>query len=250
MIRLFSAGILLIALCQQIQAQTINTFWLGSFNTFQLDKKFSLHLDAQFRTGDKYSQMSTLLVRPGINYKPNDQWMFTLGYAYTANRRSLPALSGPNELEPVVGYIPEHRFWEQALYTHKLIGKNTISHRIRLEQRVLMQPSIDGDKLVTDGNTYSNRFRYWFRTMIPFNQQFPFKQGWFGSMQNEVFLNFGDKSAVNGKTFDQNRLFFGAGYRLNPAVDFEVAYINQHVIGRGDAFVNNHVAQAGVYLRL
>ena len=232
-----------------LQAQTINTTWLAAFTTTKINDKFSLHFDGQWRSGDRYSTMSTLLLRPGLNYKVNDRLILTAGYGYIANRRSF-FLSGPAD-EPitVTGYLPEHRIWQQALYTHPIVGKNTISHRFRLEQRFLMQPSIDNYKLSADGNTYANRIRYFFRSVIPLKQEFPFKKGLFAGLQNEVMLNFGDKSPVNGKVFDQNRLLLSAGYRLQPEIDVELGYLNQHVKGRADAFVNNHVIQLALYTR-
>ena len=72
----------------------------------------------------------------------------------------------------------------------------------------------------------------------------------FGAVQNELFLNFGDKSAVNGKTFDQNRAYAAVGYRFCPEFDLEAGYLNQYVTQRNDNFVNAHVLQVAAYLRL
>jgi len=248
--RLFSVFVLILALSFSVKSQSIHTSWIAAFNTIKLNDKFSIHFDAQERSGDRFSTMATLLLRPGLNYKLNDQWTVTAGYGYIANRRSF-WLTGPAD-EPinVTGYLPEHRIWQQALFTHPVIGKNTISHRFRLEQRFLMQPSINNYKLSADGNTYANRFRYFFRSVIPFKQEFPFKSGWFAGLQNEIMINLGDKSAVNGKLFDQNRFYVSAGYRLKPAIDLEIGYLNQYVDGRGSAFTNNHVVQLAVYTRL
>ncbi|KYP15510.1 DUF2490 domain-containing protein [Flavihumibacter sp. CACIAM 22H1] len=201
MLRLSTTLLLLFVLSNPITAQSTNSLWFALMNTTKLSDKFSLHVDIQERSGNHFSTMATLLVRPGINYKLTDQWLLTAGYAYISNRRTL-VVTGPAD-EPInlTGYIPEHRIWQQALFTHPVIGKNTVSHRFRLEQRFLMQPSINDYKLSANGNSYANRFRYFFRSVIPFQQEFPFKTGWFAGVQNEVMVNFGDKSPVNGKFF-------------------------------------------------
>lgn len=249
MMHSYTLMLLLLVSSFLVQAQTINTGWLAAFTTTKINKKFSIHFDAQWRSGDRHSTMSTLLLRPGLNFHVNNRLILSSGYGYIANRRSF-ILTGPAD-EPitVTGYLPEHRIWQQALYTHPVIGKNTITHRFRLEQRFLMQPSIENYKLSADGNTYANRFRYFFRSVLPLNQEFPFKKGWFAGLQNEVMFNFGDKTPVNGKIFDQNRLLLSAGYRIQPEIDLELAYLNQHVKGRANAFVNNHVIQLAVYTR-
>lgn len=250
MSRIVLSIIFLVCLFYQGSAQTTHTSWFAFMNTVKLNKKFSTHLDVQERSGDRFSKMASFIARPGINYKVNDQWLLTAGYAYISNRRTIRFTNPDNEPVTVTGYVPEHRIWEQVLLTHRIVGKNTISHRFRLEQRFLLTPALENEKLSADGNTYANRFRYFFRSVIPLKQEFPFNDGWFAGIQNEIMVNFGDKSPVNGKFFDQNRLYLSAGYRLKPAIDLEIGYLNQYADGRGQAFTNNHVAQLAVYTRL
>ena len=72
----------------------------------------------------------------------------------------------------------------------------------------------------------------------------------FVALQNEVFVNFGNTSTVNGKFFDQNRVYLATGFRLSPKADLEIGYMNQYVNGRGSQFTNNHILQLASYLRL
>lgn len=209
-------------------------------NTTKINKNFSFYADAQIRSTNHWTSVASTILRPGLHFHPHKDWVFTAGYGYITHRRSLSGVSG---------LIPEHRIWQQAMFTHKTVGSNTITHRLRMEERILMQPSLEEGKLKADGNTYSSRLRYFFRTVIPIHQQFPFKKGIFCGLQNELMFNVGDKSAVNGKDFDQNRLMVSAGYRLHPELDLELGYLNQYVVGRGDNFTNNHVVQLGIYTR-
>ena len=72
----------------------------------------------------------------------------------------------------------------------------------------------------------------------------------FSALQNEVFLNVGDKSAVNGKVFDQNRFYLALGYRLSAEFDIEAGYLNQYVSGSNDNLSRAHILQLATYVRL
>lgn len=222
-----------------INAQTQFSGWLGSFNTIKTSPKTSIHLDVQFRSTDDIKQLQTSLFRTGLNYHLNKRVILTAGYAYIRNKKVVG-----NQF----GYTPEHRLWEQAIVNHKL-KPVLVSHRFRLEQRFISRSVIEGNQ-IEDGPRYANRFRYFIRNILPLKKQETFTKGVFAALQNEVFLNFGDKSDVNGKTFDQNRLYLAGGYRLSAKADLELGYMNQYVNGRGSQFTNNHIIQLAGYLRL
>ncbi len=59
---------------------------------------------------------------------------------------------------------------------------------------------------------------------------------------NELFIGFGENVAVN--IFDQNRIAFLAGYRLNKSIRVEAGYLNQilqfgRTIDSKNVFQNN-----------
>ena len=83
-----------------------------------------------------------------------------------------------------------------------------------------------------------------------FNNKKAFTKGVFAALQNEIFVNMGNTANVNGKFFDQNRLYLALGYRLRSAFDLEAGYLNQYISGRNKTFTNNHVLQVAGYLRL
>lgn len=223
-----------------VSAQSQFSGWGASFNTIKLDKKFSVHADMQWRSTDEWKQMQTLLLRPGLNFHANKNLVITAGYAYISNRNRAGSLSA---------YIPEHRIWQQVIYNHKI---KTISaaHRFRLEQRLLAQTAIVSNELQKTGTVTSHRFRYFTRNTLPFQNAASFDRGWFGALQNEVFVNIANNDRVNGKFFDQNRLYLAIGYRLSRSFDLEAGYMNQYVSGSGDRFANNHITQLATYLRL
>ena len=220
-------------------AQVQFSGWLASFNTFALGKKFSLHFDGQLRSTDQWRDVQTILLRPGLNFHLSKKVVLTTGYAFIAGRRTVGAVSS---------LLPEHRVWQQAIVNHK-IKTVAVTHRLRFEERFLSKAKVVGDDLETDGFNQAFRLRYFLRNILPFNGKADFKQGWFAAVQDEVFLNTGNKAAVNGKTFDQNRLYGAIGYRFASKIDVETGYVNQY-INTAASFTNNHIVQLAVYKRL
>jgi hypothetical protein len=217
------------------------TGWLASFNSFKVGKKTSIHFDAQFRSTNEFKQTQTLLFRPGFNFHLTKKWTLTAGYAIIFNRAFV---GNANDL------VPEHRIWEQAVYNHKWKQVN-ISHRLRLEHRFIGKTRVSpGNDIEIPGYMSSHRVRYFIRNVLPLKKQAVFSKGLFAALQNEVFINFINIGNANGETFDQNRLYIAAGYRLGPKADLELGYMNQYVNRRGSAFTNNHVVQVAGYLRL
>ncbi|MGH8563360.1 MAG: DUF2490 domain-containing protein [Gammaproteobacteria bacterium] len=212
-------------------AETIeqHSGWAGWFNSVRLNEHWGLFTDAQVRSGDDLEEVQNVLLRPGVTYFHDEQNNFTLGYAWVAT------LNNPGD------NLVEHRIWQQYVHTQSW-QRAALTHRFRFEQR-FVEPASGGDRL------FSQRARYMFRSVIPLKTHDPsFKSGPFLALQNEIFLNVQHKENVNGKLFDQNRAFLGAGYRLSPEYDLEVAYINQYVDGRARNTMN-HIVQLGLYSR-
>lgn len=221
------------------KAQVQFSGWLASFNTFKLNNRLSLHFDAQLRSTDQLQQVSAILLRPGLNFHLNKTWMFTAGYLLNLNRRNQGGLS---EL------LGEHRLWQQALANQK-INKIALAHRLRFEERFIPRSSVTGNELETNGYDQAFRLRYFVRSIFPLTAGPTFSEGPFFALQNEVFLHTGNKTAVNGKAFDQNRLYGAIGYRLRGKLDIEAGYLNQYINTRS-SFINNHLVQLALYKRL
>jgi hypothetical protein len=124
---------------------------------------------------------------------------------------------------------------------------------MRLEQRHLPRPRVEDNSLIADGYLQASRVRYFTRGLIPVGQAGKtgvFNKGYFAAFQNEVFVNMGDASAVNGKVFDQNRAYLAAGYRSSKQFDIELGYMNQYISTADGGSQNNHILQFATYLRL
>lgn len=214
--------------------------WLAVNNMFKVNSKFSLHLDLQARTTNDFEHLNTFIFRPAVNWHFRKNMIATAGYGFISHRRTVGDVSG---------YSPEHRIWEQLIINHNLEFV-AMQHRFRLEQRFIGNFRLQGNEIKNEGNRYANRIRYFNRSVIPFNGSKPFKRGIFGVVQDEVFLNIGNNSAVNGKSFDQNRLYLALGYRFSPKFDIDAGYMNQYVAGANKTFNNGHILQLATYLRL
>jgi hypothetical protein len=213
--------------------------WLASFNTIKTGKKTSVHFDAQLRSSDELEKVQTILLRPGLNYHIASNKIATLGYALIKNRI---VLRNFDEL------VAEHRIWEQFIYTHKIKSVG-ITHRFRMEQRFIKKLTQEPTDFIYRDDIFAQRLRYFVRAIIPMTSRKPFTRGPFISVQNELFLNITNKSALNDHVFDQNRLMAGIGFRFVPQVDFELGFLQQKIKGKTSNTVNQ-VCQIASYLRL
>lgn len=230
--------IIFVVICQKTNAQNDrvndfnNTNWLQTFNTFKLNKKWSLHLEYQWRrtNGLKYWQQS--LLRIGANYKLNENITAHAGYAWveTFPYGDYPIASN--------GTFPEHRLYEQLTFRQP-VNKFIFSHRLRIEQRWLgrVKPGTAANREI-EGWNFLHRFRYQFRTQYTFWAKKD-KQV-YGAAANEIFIGAGKKLGIN--IFDQNRIFLLVGLKVNKKLSLEGGYFNQ-TLQQGRRVNNNSIIQ-------
>jgi hypothetical protein len=212
--------LLLISLISSAQNDRVNDYnntnWFQTLNTVKLNKQWSLHLEYQWRRTDglKYWQQS--LLRIGANYKLNDNVTLHAGYAW--------AETFPYGDHPIAasGTFPEHRLYEQ-LNLRQPLGKLTLTHRFRIEQRWLGRVvNTNGQREVEEWN-FLHRFRYQFRATHPLSKRTT--QQPYLVAADELFIGAGKNVGVN--IFDQNRIFLLFGYKFNDKLSLEAGYFNQ-----------------------
>jgi hypothetical protein len=201
--------------------------WVATNITWNLNKKFSLHTEYQWRRDNFVTDPQQNLYRMGVNYVVNPNLTVRLGYAYidTYNYGDIP-------LQAAGRTFPEHRTYQMATLTSK-IGRMDISHRFMLEQRWVGRFTNAASEKPNE-TVYGNRLRYMFRMQHPLakntSKGFPY-----AAMYDEILIGFG--SNVNANVFDQNRFGAVLGYRFNPSVRIEGGFFSQIVqLGR---YVNN-----------
>lgn len=208
--------------------------WGAVFHTQRFSKHLGISFDAQFRSADQFAFLRNVLLRPSANYYWGKNKMAALGYAYIATN-GRDALGEPT-------FRPESRIWEQFILNQKIGKSITLQHRFRLEQRFL------GNTTLRNDHFFSQRLRYFARSVIPFGKDSVFTQGPFIAIQNEFFINLQNKDKVNGHLFDQNRAYVALGYRLSKKIDAEAGYLNQYINNRNTHTINN-ILQIAFYTR-
>jgi len=217
-------------------AQRISTVnangWYNYFGDHAVSERWGVHLEGQWRRHDVITKWQQLLLRPGVNFSPNKNVMFTAGYAFVDTY--------PYGDFPVTHRFPEHRIFEQVILKHEL-GKLGLQHRYRLEQRYLGQKINPSDSRI-DLWRYENRFRYMMRMNIPLGDE---KKLYLG-VYDEIMVNFGNNVASN--LFDQNRAYAALGYSLGKNTKLEIGYLLQTLQQRSGRVIEyNNTFQLSIF---
>lgn len=172
--------------------------WLIYFGNKQINSKWNLHHEVQYRNYNAIGDLEQLLLRTGLGYNLTESTNVLLGYGYILSENYFGDSDDTFQ-------VNEHRIYQQLITKQKF--KNiSVQHRYRFEQRFVE----DDFKL---------RFRYFLNVNVPLSKKETNK--WYLSAYNEVFLN--TESAI----FDRNRLYGGVGYKISESVRMELGYMNQ-----------------------
>ena len=210
-------------------ADHTQTLWTSWSNTTALSRDWSLVSDVQLRSNDDAEDLRNFIVRAGLSYALNPQLRMAAGYAYIDTYR------------PGSSTLTEHRSWQQLIASQR-IGGCTFSERLRLEQRFIERAGAP--------DTYSDRLRLQGRVTMPLqDRDKPLERGAFAFLQDEVFFHLSHRQRLNGKLFDQNRLYAGLGWRFSPKLDVEAGYLNQLVLGRS-VDTQNHALQLQISTKI
>ncbi len=206
--------------------------WVQSFNTVSLPKKWSLHLEYQWRRTRGLEIWQQSLLRIGAGYQLNGTSAVQAGYGWI---ETFPYGGFP--LAPD-GPFPEHRLYEQITFRQP-VSRILFTHRIRTEQRWLgrVKPGTAGHREIEEW-IFLHRFRYQFRMQYPFLTKN--EKQVYAAAADEVFIGAGKNLGVN--IFDQNRLFLLAGYKVSKQLSFETGYFNQTLV-QGKRVNNRTIVQ-------
>ena len=190
-------GLLLIIVCNSVNAQEVETnedgSWYTLVNKFKAtDKLYFLNV-TQWRQVDFASTNRIFLVMPSVNYRFNKGVSAGVGYMY---------LNYSQEGIRIPSLNYENRFW-QHITLYSTFGKIKMNQRFMFEER--------WKKSLTGAKSYANRFRY--RVNLDFNL-FKLKNDKFilGRISEELRIKFG--SGVNSPNYDQNNFVASLGYKV------------------------------------
>jgi len=225
MIKSFFAIIILVltfTVPSSAQRETVDQSaqWFAVSSLFKVSKHYSILAEGQFRFVSGMQPMQ-FQARTAFDVHVSKQFTFMpIGYVYSWN--------------PIYGEQPatysnnEHRIFQQVQYTHK-IGRLNFGHRARLEQRFIQVHSVNNGEVVNEGYTlYLNRVRYRFQLQIPINNKEIVPGTFYASMYDELFMDFGSNVVYTDP--DQNRIFLGAGYKINKDGAIQAGYFEQQLI--------------------
>jgi hypothetical protein len=209
-------------------------FWLSNQFTLRFHKKWSGHLEYQWRR-EGISEPQQNLWRGGINYELTEQVQLRLGYAYidTYNYGDIP-------LQPAGRTFPEHRSFQMVSINNN-IGRVQLTNRLMQEQRWVGR-FLNPGSAKADDFVFTHRSRLMVRAQVPLNNPKMADRTWYLGGFNEIFISYG--SRVGENIFDQNRLSLFAGYRFSPVVRIEGGFFQQRLqLGRevqsSNVFQNN-----------
>lgn len=187
-------GMALISLSAASQENGLGN-WLIYIGSKQLNSKWNLHHEIQYRNYNTLGDLEQLLIRTGLGYDIGSKSNILLGYGYINSENFTGNANDQTTVE-------EHRIFQQFI-TKQTIGSVSLQHRYRFEQRF-----VESD--------FKTRFRYFLGINLPLkNPKYCL------SAYNEIFLN--GKSNV----FDRNRVYGGLGYKISKGVKLELGYMSQ-----------------------
>ena len=195
-----------------------NIGWFNYFGTFKVSEKVGIHTEYQWRRENTIKNWQQSLLRVGLNYHLNPRVLFRAGYDWV---ETFPY--GEYPINSLGRDFTEHRIYEMIQLTHKE-GAIDFSHRFMLEQRFVGKYS-SINQSTEDIFLFLNRVRYLLKLQIPLKGKEIKDKTPYVSFYDELFVGFGKNVTAN--IFDQNRIGFLVGYRLNKNTRIEGGYLNQ-----------------------
>jgi hypothetical protein len=210
-----------------------NIGWYNYFGTFNLNNKFSLHTEYQWRRNDFISNWQQSLMRIGLNYKYSSFTTYRIGAAWI---ETFPY--GDISINKFDKDFTEFRIYQLLQLTSNQ-GFFNISHRYITEQRWVGKYNNEESKS-EDSYQLMYRARYMLKVNVPLKGKEIIDKTPYLGFFDEIFIGFGKN--VQNNIFDQNRIGLVLGYNFNKKLKLELGYINQ-TIQFGRRINNNNVIQ-------
>jgi len=180
--------------------------WSVFFVSHWFDDHWSASFQTEVRADDNISRFDALVLKPGGYYRVNEVVTLGAGYKYQDKGEA------PNE----------HDAW-QELYLHHDRRELELTHQFRLEERFIN--GIDG---------IIPRLRYLLHVDHPINSS------WYLAASEAIRFNLVDRDQGPVMGFEQNRLYFGVGYRAGIA-KIEFGYLWRYERERSGPDASDHV---------
>ena len=207
---------LLLLFCQNPVQATDDEFqqWSTISLLHKINDQYFINLLGQGRFAISDDRPNTYVMRPSIHYNFTGSITGGLGYDYLLND------PGNNE----------QRLWQEVMFKN-LLGKSTLSHRFRLEERFIEEIPVI------------------YRTRYNLKANYPLSGGkWALVGSNEIFFNLNSRGTGPAPGLDQNRLFAGLGYRTGANSKVEFGYLWRYLNRRDTESINDHIIVFNLYI--
>ncbi len=197
--------------------------WYTYNGDHKLARRWQLHTEYQWRRIDFIRTWQQSLARVGLVYKLTDRVNVSGGYTQFT---TYPYGDYPSADKGVP--VPEHRIYED-IELSDTFGRLGLSHRFRLEQRWLGQPSDAPPPNRRTGRIasweYQHRIRYQLSATFPLSGPTLDDGEFYLNAFDELFISFGRNVGLN--VFNQNRLSGGIGYQIRDNFKLELNFFNR-----------------------
>ena len=190
--------------------------WTSIRINHPIGEGWAVSLKSQVRFDDDVSEYKSVYLKPAVHVSFASHWHLGLGYKF----------------EDKHGGSDEHAAWQEAAFTHSL-GKLTLGHRLRLEERFL-----EG----IGGVIARSRFRL--KAAHPL-----WSSPWYLVGSEEVFVNLNSQGEGPVSGFEQNRLFAGLGVHLGRHLRAELGYLWRFERERSGLDRSDHVISLNLFFR-
>jgi hypothetical protein len=201
----------------QITAQRPSTgLWLTAQLPIQLNNKWQVVNDFNYRTLGNSSAALQHLHRAGVKYIFNKNWSTTAGIAFIFTRTSF--------IKSNTEFAKEFRLWQEANYKATISSSLTGNLRLRIEERFFS---------ATNTKASYNAFRYRIRPQL----QQKLSSHWSLFVANEYMQQY----VKNKWSYDQNRFIVNGIYAFKNKVQLNAGYLwlrwpansSQHILTIG-----------------
>ena len=192
--------------------------WFQYDGAHKLGARWTLNTEYQARRVHFVRDWQQRLARVGVGYQVRPRVQVAAGYT--------SFITHPYGDYPTAGTgvpFPERRLYEDVQLSDTL-GRVTLTHRFRLEQRWVGQLPDGGSRTVQSWQ-YQNRLRYQIEATVPLQGRRLDAHEWFLNVYDELFMGFGRN--VQNNVFNQNRVSAGVGYAFGPDFQLRLNYLYQ-----------------------
>ncbi len=224
------ACVFFLFLITQSFSQSIDTYeasyWFRYYNQLKFNAKWIWHNEIDERRLINPDRQSQFFIHTHLHYQVTKKFDFAAGFNFNETKRSNGLL------------ISEWRLWQEVTYTPELNIRIKLSFRYRLDERFVHRST--GSDLAP-GYNFNLRHRVRIQAASSINK----KENITLRFSDEVMLNSGEDLDL----FDQNRIYFGADFKLTKKCSIEVGYVNQLVL-RSDRLIMFNVLRTTFWHKL